>query len=234
MKTKILFIALFSFLLFSCVSSKLTILEDSYSAMQYDNNIVFLNPEGCENPQIITTDNIDNSYLEICAKHYCPIGNNAFYGIKFNDYEYLKDFAKKIKADIILLEEKYRKTDSYNSGYIGAYGGSLSTRNYDIFDYNVYYFRKFDASGLIGFSYDNLNEMQRTENKTNTAVIVTLVLEDTPAFYANLIRDDIIITMNDSPVINAKNFSEMLQSRKSVNTFTILRDGKKLEISIKE
>ena len=166
-----------------------------------------------------------DSFYEFCSKENIPIGYCSFYGPKFKDFDYLINYAKTIKAKYILFSEKYNRTLTYQNGSVNQFGGVLSTDNYDIFDYSVCFLIKDNRNKKYGFLYENLTEAQRTQLQQNTGVYITLIYQNTPAFYNNLIRGDIVIKLNETKIINVEQFEKELKALSDDFTFTVLRNG---------
>lgn len=222
---KLLILFIISISLISCATTKLDILEKSFAASNLDgiSNLEYLKDN--EDPVIINTNDPENTFLELCSKHNIPIGFANFNGPKFKDFNYLKNYAKSIKAKYVIFGERYNKTLTYQNGSIGPFGGTLTTDNYDIYEYAVCYLVKDNRDKRYGFLYEDLTELQRTQLQQNTGVYVRLVYQNTPAFYSNLIRGDIIIKINDKKIFNEDNFSKELKAVSNNFTFTILRNG---------
>lgn len=68
------------------------------------------------------------------------------------------------------------------------------------------------------------------------AVVIAVVVEDTPAFFSNVLPGDILIKINDSNIRNAKHATELMQGfSPSADSamFTVIRKGKEQTITIK-
>lgn len=209
------------FLLCSCMSG--------YQKFYVSNNNIFEGAdieylEQSEEPQLYVTNNLDEDVYDILSKHYAIIGTSNFEGPR-NNINLAKDQAKKIGAKIVLVQESYNRT--INNIYSNSYG--ITSDYTDRYNYSVLYFAKLKndmSSG--GFQYDNLTERERTIYNTNTGCIITLVYKDTPAFYANLIRGDIILKIDDKDILNQESILSIMKDKKYNNelNITFLRNGK--------
>lgn len=138
-------------------------------------------------------------------------------------------------------------TRSYSSGTATAYGpggsatayGTGQTTTYGSTttyvpmtthrsDYGAVYFikRKF---GFGAFSRD-LSDAERQELQTNRGAVIRLVVDNTPAFDADMLIGDVITTVDGVPVANAQAFNSLLRERRGKQvTVSFLRRGQKLE-----
>jgi C-terminal processing protease CtpA/Prc len=85
----------------------------------------------------------------------------------------------------------------------------------------------------LGLNYRNLSNEERAEAERNTGLFVGTVYEDTPSFYANVLRGDIIISINGIQFKNMKHFNQLFDeiTEKPV-TLTILRKGVQKDITV--
>lgn len=230
MKKLILLLTILSCLT-SCVSTN--IINDSYQDFNIEANssdLEYLSPD--KKPNFITTDNMEATLLEAISNHYWPIGCNKFYGPKLENFKLISDKAKELKACIVLFEQKYQKTLTYQDGAYSVYGGSTHTSHYDIYDYQVYYLVKIAKKMKLGIFYADLTEQQRTELQKNYGVYVNVVYKNTPAFYANIIRGDIILKINDKLVYDSIQFGNEIEKLNTDCTLTIIRNNTEQTIKI--
>ena len=68
-----------------------------------------------------------------------------------------------------------------------------------------------DASQIrLGVNYAPLPDAVRTKLQRNTGVIAVAVVRGTPAFNANILRDDVILKIAGEDVVDVKGFDEQL------------------------
>jgi S1-C subfamily serine protease len=80
----------------------------------------------------------------------------------------------------------------------------------------------------------NLPDDLRTTLKRNTGALIKIVMNDSPAFRANVIPGDILIKIDETPIYSATELSSTLLSFAGKDcVLTILRDGKEIQISVK-
>lgn len=142
-------------------------------------------------------------------------------------------------------------TTSYSSGTATAYGsrgpvtayGSGTTTTYGTttnyvpmtvhrMDYGAVYFVK-QRFGLGVFVRD-LNDSERQELQTNRGVAVRLVVDDTPAYNADVLAGDVITAIDNMPVSNAWTFNEALRGRGGQTvTLSLIRRGQPVVKSVR-
>jgi hypothetical protein len=196
-------ITLFGLFLISCESTpSFSKWYDSWIDINQFSNVITLR-EG-EEPRIIKSSNIDNDFFEIRSNHYSCIGDTGFNG---PDQDIVNDIKKQCRqngATLALYSVNYTDT-RYGSSYYKGSGGTYSIRRYD---YQVYYFVPLLFTFQLEFGIDgsDLSNKLRQEIGRNTGVYVNIVYKDTPAFYANILRDDVIIRINNYTINNYCDF----------------------------
>lgn len=86
---------------------------------------------------------------------------------------------------------------------------------------------------VFGALFRELNDSERQSLQTNKGVVVTLVVNDTPAFNADILVGDIITELNGKAVTAADMKEEALEANAGQTvTLSVLRDQKRLEISV--
>lgn len=136
---------------------------------------------------------------------------------------------------------------SYSSGTATAYGpsgpvsavASGTTTTYGTqttyipitvhrMDYGAAYFVK-QRWGL-GVLWRDLNDAERQALQSNKGVAVRVVVDDTPAFAADILPGDLILAVNGSPVLGQEPLSRMLRANAGQKVrLTLYRLGQKLE-----
>ena len=141
-------------------------------------------------------------------------------------------------------------TTSYSTGTATAYGaggpvttyGSGTTTTYGTTtnyvpiaihrsDFGAVFFVK-QKLGLGLFTRD-LNDMERQELQTNKGAVVQVVVDETPAFNADLLVGDVIVMVDDVGVSGAKMFNEFLRERTGkMISLGLIRRGQRIEKSV--
>lgn len=165
--------------------------------------------------------------------------------------------AVKIGAQIVITASKYtntvsgsapvtvpKVTQTYSSGTATAYGsagtinayGAANTTTYGsntIYvpysirrsDFIAVYFVK--TKSVIGAYVEPLDDAAKKRLQSNAGVRVTIVIEDSPAFDANIIPGDILLTIDGQPIKSVENYQEYLQKLSGAPVqLTLYRDGK--------
>ena len=146
-----------------------------------------------ENPKLIRSNNLDDDIYEIVSDNYLIVGKTSFNGPSEDIIDDINSQCKKNGATIALYSLEY----AYTTGY-------YSIRRYD---YSVYYFvKKTGSPDSFGFWVIDLSADDRRNLEMNTGAKVNVIYKYTPAFYANFLRGDIIISINGNNVTNALDF----------------------------
>lgn len=171
--------------------------------------------------------------------------------------------AQKVGAQVVLTASKYTNTVSgstpvvvpnvtqtYSSGSATAFGlggtvnayGSGNTTTYGSntlyvpysvrrSDYFALYFIK--TKSKIGAYVEPIDDETKKKLQSNAGVRVFLVAEDTPAFDANILPGDILLTFDGLPIKSVENYQELIQHTSGqVVQLSIYRDGKTIKKKI--
>lgn len=216
-----------------------------------------------ENPKIYGTDDFKRDTLILRSKMYIPIGSSSFNG-SYEGKAKIAAQAQRVGATIVLIKSRYTNTETtstplflpsasttYQSGtiYSGSASGSYSgtnttvgntvvpiTTNQRRYDQEAIFFVKSTKKPRFGVILNDLSNDQRVAIERNMGAVVIAVVEDTPAFFSNVLPGDILIKINDSNIRNAKHATELMQGfSPSADSamFTVIRKGKEQTITIK-
>lgn len=142
-------------------------------------------------------------------------------------------------------------TTSYSTGTATAYGsrgpvtayGSGTTTTYGSqttyvpmtvhrVDYGAIYFVK-QRYGLGVYTRD-LNDSERQLLQSNRGAAVRIVVNDTPAFNADILVGDIITALDGELISSAQSFAEISRRKRGgLVAVSLIRQGKRLEKSIR-
>lgn len=215
-----------------------------------------------EEPQVYGSDNMERDILSLRAKNYAVIGSSSFNG-KYEDISNAVQQAKRVGATMVLVDSEYTNTETrsttlflpdnrttYYSGNAYGSGGSASvygsstsygskavpiqssTRRYD---QTAVFLTKFNAKPRIGISPIELPLELRQKLERNTGVLLEVIIEDSPAYYANVLGGDVLIAIDGEEVRNLKELYRQIQRvPKGANeiTMTVIRDGKEKDITV--
>ena len=214
MKRKIIIIILFPIFFISCATSSNATFSSWYNPWIDINTLhdVITLKEGQE-PKIIRSNNIDDDFFEILSNHYFCIGDTSFNGPDEDHTDAIKKQCKQNGAIVALYGKRYTDT---RSG-VTSYGKNISSYNIRRYDFIISYFIPLPSNyeyrlffGIDGWDLTEFN--LRQEAGRNTGVYVNVVYKDTPAFYANILRGDVIISINGNNINNTKDFYSILSS----------------------
>lgn len=175
---------------------------------------------------------------------------------KVNDNQVLAQ-AELIGAQIVLTASKYTNTESGavpitvpnvttsnssasataygNKGSVTAYGTGTTTTYGSNTVYMPYNIRRADffalyfakTKSIVGAYTEPLSDEMKQKLQSNSGVKVFLVAEDTPAFDANILPGDVLLTFNGIPIRSVENYQELIkQDGGTPIKLTIYRDGK--------
>lgn len=139
---------------------------------------------------------------------------------------------------------------SYTTGSATAYGpggpvsayGNASTTTYgsnttyipvtvNRSDYGAIYFVKLRIR--IGAFVRNLNDNERQALQTNQGVVVLTIVDDSPAYLADVLPGDIIVSIDGERISNQEGFTRAVESRKGRSVkVALLRQGRSLEKNV--
>lgn len=89
---------------------------------------------------------------------------------------------------------------------------------------------------MFGVSVADLTNEMRVKLERNTVALIDVVIEDTPAFYSNVLDGDILVAIDGTLIKNAQHALEIMKSydiSKGFAIWKIVRKGKEKEIEIK-
>ena len=125
---------------------------------------------------------------------------------------------------------------AYFSGTSTAYGTSVvpfvvNNRRYDQV---AVYFAQSNVKPKVGIFFNDLTDKERKEYGQNTGVVIQTVIENSPAFLANIVNGDLILKFDNRDVVNSNNLIKLIGDKKLGEkiSFTLLRNGKMIEISL--
>jgi C-terminal processing protease CtpA/Prc len=216
-----------------------------------------------EHPKIFGTDDFKRDTLILRSKMYIPIGSSSFNG-RYEDETKVAEQAQRIGATLVLIKAKYTNTQTtttplflpktsttYQSGSVysgkasGGYSGTSTTVETEVvpittqerrYDQGAIFFVKSTKKPRFGVALNDLSNDQRVAIERNAGAVVVVVVEDTPAFFSNVLPGDILIKINDSDIVNAKHARELMSGfTPSADSamFTVIRKGKEQTIKIK-
>jgi serine protease Do len=101
-----------------------------------------------------------------------------------------------------------------------------------VYQYGASYWRRM-RPGIFGASFLPIPEDLRSSLQRNTGVFIDLVMDDSPAFRANIMRGDIVIQLAEKPISTVQEFIELLPSYAGQKVFVkIIRGDQPIDLEI--
>ena len=75
----------------------------------------------------------------------------------------------------------------------------------------------------------------RTELERNTGALIDIVIEDTPAFYSNVMAGDVLVSIDGQPVKNGQHAGELMDAvpeSQPSSSFLVIRKGEEKSIKV--
>lgn len=210
--------------------------------------------------RIYSTDNFERDIDALVRKGYLPIGQSSFNTGEIAPESQLRRHARKVGAHIALVSTKYTHTvsgavplvlpnvtSSYSAGTATAYGssgmvnafGSGTTTTYgtqttilpysiERYDVGVVYLVK--TTSRVGIVPAPLDDATRRRLQSNSGIQVSLVVEGTPAFQADVLAGDVVLAVAGEPIQSPEHYIQLLDKYEDQSVaFRIDRDGKSIE-----
>lgn len=100
------------------------------------------------------------------------------------------------------------------SGTTTTYGSTVVPMTYQQrrFDQGAVFFIKDLRKFRIGIVVYDLTMEMRTKLERNTGAVIRVILENSPAFEANVLPDDVLIEFNGAKILNARQALEVMKS----------------------
>ena len=198
----------------------------------------------------------------LLRKGYVQIGHSAFWAANATE-EQLKKHAKEIGAEVVLHSSKYLRTRSgvatitqynpgqtYNSSFSGNFGGNnfygnsttTSQGSYsnqyvpysvDTYEFAAGYFKRNKNPFTFGVFLRELNSAEKSELQSNKGVVIDIVVDGTPAYRADLLKDDVIVSIDGNQISDFNSFGEAVKGfggRKM--PVTVIRMGQRKTIQV--
>jgi hypothetical protein len=163
---------------------------------------------------------------------YEYLGMSSYYGrAESASREAITEHAKKVGASMVLVQAKYKDTlpgvvpapaTGYDSEHYGALanskysttstqGGKMSNEvPYTVTTYDIvatYWVHRDMNQVHLGVVAEALPEDARARLLRSTGVIASVVMRGTPAFNANILRNDVILNIGGEDVIDPQGFN---------------------------
>lgn len=215
-----------------------------------------------EEPQVFVSSSLDRDIKILRSKRYIVVGYSSFNG-GYEDIKNAAAQAKRIGATVVLTNSEYTNTQSstsalllpnnqttyhsgsvYGSGAYGGYSGTSTTYGTTAVPYTTHQ-RRYDQVAVylvkstqkirFGVSVNDLPPDMRAELERNTGALIDIVIEDTPAFYSNVMAGDVLVSIDGQLVKNGQHALELMRSVPESwpsSDFLVIRKGEEKSIRI--
>jgi serine protease Do len=128
-------------------------------------------------------------------------------------------------------------TNAIYNGTSTTYGTKAVpiTTNQRRYDQGAIYFIKSNKEHKFGVRFSDLTSEQRNLLERNTGAQVKVVIEDSPAFYSNVLTGDFLIALDGQLIKNAEQGVTLMgnvPSQAKYSTLTVIRNGTKKDIKV--
>lgn len=216
-----------------------------------------------EEPQVFISNDLDRDTRILRSRRYIVVGYSSFNG-GYEDIKNAAAQAKKIGATVVLTNSEYTNTQSststlllpnnqttyhsgsvYSGGTYGSYSGTSTTYGTQAvpltthqrrYDQTAVYLVKSTEQLRFGVSVADLSPDLRAEIGRNTGALIDIVIEDTPAFYSNVMAGDILVSIDGQLVKNGRHARELMGATpkdQPSSEFIVMRKGEEKSIKVK-
>lgn len=212
-------------------------------------------------PRIVTTTDHKKDLDDYMRRGYTVLGEVAFStGSPVDERDVIAQ-AQKVGASLVLTANKYTHTvntaipmtvpttsTSYSTGSATAYGAGGTTTAYgntrtttrgtattyvpisvDRSQYNAVFLAR--TKPRLGLYVEDTSDDTKRRIGTNTGIVVTIVIQGSPAFASDVLPGDILMAINGDPMLSTESFGEALEkvAPQGPVTLQLLRDGRPVE-----
>lgn len=119
---------------------------------------------------------------------------------------------------------------AYGSGTSTTYGSTTTYVPVTVHrsDYGAVYFVK--QRFALGAYFRDLNDSERQSLQTNRGVVVRLIIDNTPAFNADVLVGDLVTAVDGVQVANVQGVGDLIRQKRGMQiTLAISRQGQRIE-----
>jgi hypothetical protein len=122
---------------------------------------------------------------------------------------------------------------AYGSGTTTSYGTSTAFMPYSVSRYNIIACFFAATKSRVGIFQSPLSDELKKKNQSNYGILVEAVAEGSPAFMANILPGDVVISFNGTPIRSKEHYGELLTSYSgSTVNLVIFRNGRTISKKI--
>ncbi len=176
-----------------------------------------------------TSGNLRKDVEEAEAAGRVPIGLSAFNGPSSNPSE-LRKFARKIGAQYVVYAAKYSNSvegPSFGTSTFSRFGAFSFFMPSTIDRYEQVYMFFADAPRRgLGVSLRPLTDAEEASQGTGKAAVVVAVRRGSPAFMADVLPNDFLVSINGHTIYDTATFKEAFESAYGVTSdVDLIRNG---------
>ena len=224
-------------MMFVCCGCLTNYYDEYYVDTVKDNNIP---TKQSNDPVKLRTVITENAVLDLIEEGYVVIGYSAFRGT-YTPMSLAVDTAEKLKASLVLLNIKYKETETYSSvtfmpstsyshvsgtyGGIGqrsgTYSGSVTTttvnaipieRSRNIYDHDAVFFRRVDLSKFYGVQLTVPKRLPFEMANAPIKIRVYAVFKGSQAERDSIKRGQIVKAINGKRIITRKDVAPFIDN----------------------
>jgi membrane-associated protease RseP (regulator of RpoE activity) len=259
---KVYFVVTITFLLLGCANNFSKFYYDKTGGIDLSKspNVILSN----DDPKILRGGNPEIDGQNMLEQGYALVGYSSFNSKNVNENQAILQAKQVYASVVILyskythtvsgsipltLPTTHTSTtdvvgNTYGPGGVNTFSGTATTTTYgsqttyipysvDRYDFLATYWIKRKPP-VLGVIPNDLNQETRQKIGSNKGVIVRAVVKNSPAFRADILKDDIIRKIEDMEVFDARSFLEAVAKYqgRTVNII-ILRNGQEINKEIK-
>lgn len=189
-------------------------------------------------PKIYVSNNLDADLRRWLEDGYLVVGSSSFVG-GYTEPKKAIGKAKKLKAEIILYSSNFVETRSGGAmimpmamGVPGALAVPLSVNRYA---QTAVFLSKLQQGKIgLGFRYRYLEPNEIQSAGTNRAVAVVYTIRNSPAFNADILPGDIILSVGGVPITDEDGWSRLkAEMAGKLVPMELIRSGQAKTLQIK-
>jgi len=210
------------------------VFKDYYKSSSVDiGNVV----QSKTKPQVYSSQDINADCQRMLEDGYTILGVSNFVWTTA-DTKHAAKFAKKLGASVVLIHYRFQETVAGGTmimPMIGGYGGALATPiNFHRYEQTAYFFAKTKPGKMpYGIWMNDLTTEQSRDLGTSKGVGVQAVVRGSPAFDADLLAGDIILTFAGRDISTPERWDAVKSSHSGQTVpVEIMRNGKRMTLQI--
>lgn len=216
-----------------------------------------------QEPVVVESPDFATGLHQALSKGYSLLGTSSFNG-RLEPLRNAVEFGKSIGATYILVSHQYTGTVEIHSlesvpvsttvsttgttnkdGKSSNYKQSTTTTTETLvpvttteqhFNMTAAFMAKPKEPSKFGIGFRSLDPELRKKLQRNTGVVAVVVVENSPAFNANIMEGDIITAVNDVAISSGEDAAQVMLDAKPFNgvyQFHLLRNGKIVKVPVK-